>query len=174
MGQAIWAWGNVTEAATANVFNGSDSIDVLTTLISNGQLIEGSEAGNAATAPGPPSDASLQASIVLAFYAYSIPVAWSLSGTKAFVIDAGYPCTANDPLSPTWLDTSVADVTNACYNGALYYLVYPGGDSETCETGSCDGCVPICLPNSFSVPLGLDKLDGSAYGGITLQNLTVG
>jgi hypothetical protein len=40
MGQAIWAWGNVTEAAIANPFKGSDSsIQVLTTLISNGQLI---------------------------------------------------------------------------------------------------------------------------------------
>jgi hypothetical protein len=111
---------------------------------------------------------------MLAFYAYSISVAWSLSGTKAFAIDASYPCGTKDSFSPAWLDVSVAGATYACYTSAMYYLVYPGGDSETCETGSCDGCLPVCTSTSFSAPPGLDKLDGSAYGGITLQALITG
>lgn len=118
----------MSEAAVANVFNGSDpSIQVLTTLISHGQLIEGSEAGKAATDPGPPTDATLQASVVAAFYAYSIPAAWPLSGTKAVVINSGYPCGTQYSLSPTYFSNSIADATGACYNGALYYLVSPQG-----------------------------------------------
>jgi hypothetical protein len=176
MGQVIWAWGNVTEQALSNLFDGSDSsIQTLTTLISNGQLIEGSEAGQAGNAPSPPSDTSLQASIVRAFYAYTIPAAWSVSDTKAFVIDAGYPCGTVNPLEDAISD-SVAAATYGCFNGDMYYLVYPQGASSSCGCSSRDGCGPFsnCGNNKFSEPPGLGKLDGSAYGGITLQDLITG
>lgn len=175
MGQAIWAWANITEEAVTNVFNGSDpSIQTLTQLISHGQLIEGSENGHASSTPGPPTDAKLQESVVSAFFAYTIPAAWTLSGTRAFVVDAGSPCDAQYPLSPTWFSTDIADATKGCYNGNLYYIINPSGPSQYCGAGSCDGCVPVCTPSFFSQPPGLDKLDGKAYGGITVASLIQG
>ena len=165
----------MTELATKNLFDGSDpSIQTLTTLISNGQLIEGSENGNAGQAPeDPPDDASLQASIMRAFYAFSIPQAWSVSDTKAFVMDAGYPCGTVNPLEG-WIRDNVAAATYGCFNGNIYYLVNPAGDAESCPATSCDGCVPLCTPGYFSQPPGLDKLDGSAYGSITVGDLITG
>jgi hypothetical protein len=153
--EVIKAYGNITQAAIANLFNGSDSsIATLTALISNGSLIEGSLNGTANTHPEPPSDGSLQ--IDPAFFANVIPAAWSLSGVAAFVLDAGYPCGKPNPLRGV-LSDETAEKTYACYNGSMYYLVYPNGESKICMP-PCSNCLPSCIPQSFSMPPGLDKL----------------
>lgn len=52
MGQTISAWGNVTEQGLANLFNGhDDTINTLTSLISDGKFIEGSVNGAPAYPP---------------------------------------------------------------------------------------------------------------------------
>jgi len=178
MGQVVLGWASMTEAAATSLFNGSDSsIAHLTTLIANGQWIGGPNDIKDG------SDTTLQNSIELAFYTYTIPAVWSFSGTRVFVIDAGYPCGTKNPLSGsgpegTGLDNGVAEATYVCYNGDIYYLVYPKDDEESC--GICNlqvtaGCVIPCVYNSFSAPPGLDKLvEGNPYGGVTLPDLVIG
>jgi hypothetical protein len=168
----------VTEAALEYLFDGTGpAIQTLSTLVANGQLIEGSVKGKVATPPGtPPSNGALQASIALAFYAYCIPEAWTVSGNRAFILDAGCPCGQFSSASvSTWLGDSLAQATSACYNGAQYYLVYPSGTAQECDPlKRCVDCTPSCKLNRFSEPPGLDTLDGSAYGGVTLQTLATG
>ena len=176
MGQVVNAWGNVTEQALANLFDGSDdSISTLTTLISDGKLIEGSVDGAEADPPtGAPadSDSALQVSIAKAFFAYAIPTIWTLSGVHPFIVDSGYDCSTKDP-SGLYLDTDTMQATNGCYNGKLYYLVTPNGDAEIC-TGGCSTCTQDCTANTFSAPPGLDSLNGQSFGGITVSDLIAG
>jgi hypothetical protein len=173
MGQSIWAWVNVTEKSVQLLFNGSDSsIGTLWDIIKDGKLIEGSL--NNQNPPTIDSDAVIQASIVRAFYAYTIPLAWTLSGTKAFVMDSGYACGTVDPVSPYYISSGDASKTSGCYNSKLYYLVYPSGEAESTIAASCPTCSPEIYDSPFSVPPGLDMLDGSAYGAITVQDLISG
>jgi len=179
MGQVVWAWMNMTGIALGNLFNGTvPAIQTLSTLIANGQLIEGKANGSAISSTNPPSNAELQASIALAFYAFCVPEAWIFSGNRAFVLDAGCPCGQFSSASvSTWLGDSLASATSACYNGAQYYLVYPAGTAQECDVASkrCVGCPPpACRIDRFSEPPGLDTLDGSDYGGVTLQTLVNG
>ena len=164
----------MTEAALALLFSGSGpAITTLSALIAGGQLIEGGVGGQGAESPTvPPSSSSIQASIALAFYAYCIPIAWSLSANRAFILDAGCACGQFSSSSvSTYLGTTLASATSACYNGAQYYLVYPGGSAEACKL--VDRGLK-CTLNPFSEPPGLDKLDGQRYGGVTLQMLVNG
>jgi hypothetical protein len=169
----------MTDLALEDLFNGTvPAIQTLSTLIANGQLIEGYANGKAISSTNPPSNAELQTSIALAFYAFCIPDAWIFSGNRAFVLDAGCPCGQFSSASvSTWMGDSLANATSACYNGAQYYLVYPAGTAQECDGISkrCVDCAPpACRINRFSEPPGLDTLDGSAYGGVTLQTLVNG
>lgn len=175
MGQAIYAWGNVTEQAVAHLFGGTDdAIDQLTKLIEGGRFIEGSANGHAAPAggdtpsPAPSTDAGLQAEVVTAFWSYTIPVGWTLSGTHAFVLDSGFDCssTTGNPLDK-YLSDDTASATRSCYEDKLYYLVAAKGDAELCIN---DGCAD----SFFQTPSGLGDLDGKAYGGLTLDTLVEG
>ncbi|KAK3936951.1 hypothetical protein QBC46DRAFT_461157 [Diplogelasinospora grovesii] len=108
-----------------------------------------------------------------AFFAYAIPAIWSVSGVFPFVIDSGYACGTVDPLG-AYLSTDTMHATWGCYNDKLYYLATPSGDAESCPTGSCDGCEPVCTDNFFSAPPGLDSLDGTTFGGIPVSDLIQG
>jgi hypothetical protein len=177
MGQVISAWGNVTEAALAKLFDGTDpSIDTLTSLIWDGKLIEGAVNSSPASPPTTEplgSDTALQASIARAFFAFAIPAIWSVSGLSPFVIDAGYACGTIDPLGE-YLSPDSMHAAYACYNGNLYYLATPEGKALRCETGGCRGCQVSCRKNHFSTPPGLGSLQGAAFGGISVSDIIVG
>ncbi len=170
MGQVLQGWTNATALAVKSLFSGNDtSIAMLTSLIAQGQFLEGKSTGSSNTG-GPPStystsDLAVQQSITKAFFAYSIPALWSVSGTSAFVMDSGYSCDAVDPVSE-YLDSDTMASTKSCFQGSLYYLVYPGGPWESCSD--------TCVDSRFSEPPGLDALDGNNFGGITLDNLVAG
>lgn len=177
MGQVVTGWGNATELALVSLFDGSDaSVSLLTSMIADGQLIEGA-VGNVATEPdltaGGTTQAALQASIAKAIFAFSIPKLWGLAGTRAFVMDTGYDCGTVDP-ETDYLTTDTMEATAGCYDGTgkLYYLVYPKDSAQDCS-GS-DGAAVSCPDNSFSVPPGLDTLDGSRFGGVTVSDLIIG
>jgi hypothetical protein len=170
MGQVISGWSAVTEQSLTYLFNGSDSsIDQLGTIISNGKLIEGSVNSSPASPPVPPvprSLSSLQASIAKAFFGYSIPAIWTVSGAYPFIIDSGYDCSADNPITQ-YMDPDTQRSTYACYNNKLYYLGSPSGNPQNCFEGGC-------IDNTFSAPPGLSWLDGTSFGGIRLSDLIIG
>lgn len=177
MGQVISAWGNVTEIAVKNLFDGSDeSIRLLTTLISDGKFIEGSnfDLPNISDLQGPDSMAALRGRISKAFFAYAIPTIWALSGTHPFIADSGYPCGTIDPLK-AYISIATMQATWACYQNKLYYLVAPTGKPQTCTAPNPNGSPSHCDSNLFSAPPGLDSLDGkSTFGGVTVSDLIIG
>ncbi|OIW30765.1 hypothetical protein CONLIGDRAFT_614022 [Coniochaeta ligniaria NRRL 30616] len=177
MGQVVAAWGNTTEQALSQLFNGSaSSISLLTTLTAHGQMVEGSVDGGAAqpnVTAGADTLAALGASIAKAFFAYAIATVWPLSNTHAFVLDSGYACGVVDPMG-AYLTADTMHATAGCYDGKLYYLVFPKDDSTVC-TEECDPhCSNICRHNTFSSPPGIDTLDGSRFGGVTVSDLIAG
>ena len=175
MGQVVNAWGNVTEQSLKKLFDGSpEYIDLLTSLIADGHMIEGSVNGAAAypdvTADGT-TQAELRASISKAFFAFGIPALWSVAGTRAFILDSGYDCGTTDPESE-YLSDDTMHKTYGCYNNKLYYLVYPKGEAQDCS--SCEGCAVTCTDNDFSAPPGIDTLDGTRFGGVKVSDLISG
>ncbi|KAI1305442.1 putative necrosis-inducing factor-domain-containing protein [Xylaria venustula] len=177
MGQVIDGWQAVTEATISYMFGGSDSaISVLTEVIANGRLIEGSydgHAGDSDSKDDPPNTSStaLKIAVHSAFWAYTIPIGWSLSGTHAVILDSGFECSATGNPLDTYLSDGTASSTKYCDTSpnTLYYLVSASGPSEIC-LGDSDSCT-----NSFfQLPLGLDKLDGVSYGNLTLEKFILG
>jgi hypothetical protein len=179
LGNLLDGWSAMAEASIYQLFNGTDeSIAILSQLIQDGKLID----GMASTPPkDPPSDTSIKAYVARSYYAYAIPAAWSISGTKAFVLDAGeYPCGTRNPFSGFssggWLNDDTAKQTYVCVDNKMYYLVYPKGDALICDVGGGAGGLPqrSCTANPFSAPPGLETLDGIQYGQITSQDLVRG
>ncbi|KAI0968045.1 glycosyl hydrolases family 18-domain-containing protein [Xylaria arbuscula] len=177
MGQVILGWQAVTEATIYYMFHGEDSaISILTEVISNGRLIEGSYDGHAGDSDGygeptNTSSTALQIAVHSAFWAYTIPIGWSLSGTHPVILDSGFDCsTTGNPLN-TYLSDGTASSTRYCdtSTNTLYYLVAASGQSEIC-TGDSDSCTS----SFFQPPLGLNQLDGVSYGNLTLEKLILG
>ena len=116
--------------------------------------------------PEPQSLSSLQASITKAFFGYSIPAIWTVSGNYPFIIDSGYDCSADNPITD-YMTPETQQATYACHNNKLYYLATPTGDPQTCGD---DGCID----NTFSAPPGISWLDGTSFGGIRVSDLIIG
>jgi hypothetical protein len=176
MGQVVTAWGSITSYSVKRLFGGYDeSIDLLTSLVADGRFIAGGING-AIVSPdiGSAENTSLpdlQASISRAFFAFGIPSLWSVAGTAAFVLDSGYDCGVINP-EHEYLDTDTMHKTAGCYNGKLYYLVDAHGEAVTCNGG--DGTGTACQDNDFSAPPGIETLDGSRFGGVTVSDLITG
>uniref|UniRef100_A0A0L0NAP9 chitinase n=1 Tax=Tolypocladium ophioglossoides (strain CBS 100239) TaxID=1163406 RepID=A0A0L0NAP9_TOLOC len=155
------------------LFDGSDnSFDTLTSIISDGKLIEGSGHKPPRDRNKAYSEADLEASVGKAFFAFAIPAIWSVSGTFPFIIDSGYECGKVDPLTE-YLFKDTMHKTFGCVDGKLYYLATPEGDAQHCSK-SCLECGQTCDANSFSAPPGIDSLDGKSFGGVTVADLIKG
>lgn len=176
MGNAVNAWGNVTEMSLKKLFNGEPaSVELLTSLIANGHFVDGSVGGGLAypdfdISHDSPTMADVRASISKAFFAFGIPNIWSVSGTTAFIMDSGFDCGTVDPMGE-YLDQDTQHKTAGCYNGKLYYLAYPSGVAEYCTGG---GGAVTCRDNKFSAPPGIDTLDGTRFGGVKVSDLITG
>jgi hypothetical protein len=179
MGLVVGGWENVTATALANLFSGDqNSLDMLTTLISNGQLLEGKPENGPSTSQihyPPLFDANLlQKNIIRTFYAYAIPQLWALAGDNPFVIDSGYPCGTVDPLGK-YLSSDTMHATYACggkNETNLYYLVAPigsAGNNNDCNHG-------YCPDNFFSELPGISSLTGdeAVWGGLTRDKIIQG
>ncbi|KAF4961834.1 hypothetical protein FSARC_10042, partial [Fusarium sarcochroum] len=170
MGQVIKGWAQVNANTLSWIFNGTEeSNSLLWSIISDGKLLGGRDQDKKS---GEEQDEDLQTSIEKSFYGYTIPMLWNLTKTHAFVIDSGYNCLEEYPLED-YLSKATMDATNACYGGTRYYLVHVKGDAESCS------CKPPntqceCVNNKFSVPPGLDSLDGQLFGGIKVSDLIGG
>ena len=164
MGQVVFGWMNVTEYGLGKLFDGSErSLEMLGKAIADGKLTEGKRERD------PPRDATateLQANVLKSFFGFSIPILW-----RRFDLGAG--CDGK-PLGK-YLADSTADETGVCYQGRLYYLVHPDGDSRVCEckrTTDAGPCQTVCRDNKFSVPVDLGEL--GRFGGMTKEDLVIG
>ncbi|RAK80256.1 glycoside hydrolase [Aspergillus fijiensis CBS 313.89] len=156
LGSVISGWANVTQNQLWDLFNGSEtSITLLTQMIANGNLIEGSGAvPSVSPSTTPETTTQIESSINKAFFGFAIPSVWAVSGADAFVVDSGYNCSAQNPLSG-YMTAATQEATYSCYNDKLYYLC---GEDAT----------------YFTAPRGLSSLGGDAWGGITLDDLIKG
>ncbi|SPQ21569.1 e2cb8c7a-6b71-4cba-a482-675fd0a9b2df [Thermothielavioides terrestris] len=176
LGTVLTGWAAAAEAAVGALFNGTDeSINMLTTLISGGNFIDGSVDGTPESMPNGTShdtQSALNAIVAKVFFAYAIPAVWNASGQAVFVMDTGFACGTVDPMGGD-LSTDTMHATWGCWDNMLYYLVNPAGASQDCD-GSSDTAV-TCRDNMFSAPPGIDSLDGNTrFGGITVQDLIAG
>jgi hypothetical protein len=169
MGSVIKGWRKLNEKTLYWIFDGTDeAIEVLWSIISDGKLLEYEGSGESTDS----QDEDLETTIEKAFYGYTIPMLWNITEKHAFVLDSGSNCYEEYPMKE-YLSAATMDATNACYDGRRYYLVHVKGDAESCE------CKPPntkceCESNKFSVPPGLDSLDGNEFGGITVSDLIKG
>jgi len=173
LGQAIFGWGNVTEQAALNLFNGEDAtLSTLTKLLAKGHMIGTAKEDD--PAPDLLTQTQLQQIMLRSFYAYAIPVAWQLSGRSPVFLDTGSGC-ATDPDSFGWFDNGQASQAKACFDGKLYLLGWPKGQAAY-DGGSCDNCGGNPLPSHFTIMPGMDALadKDNAFGHITMEDMISG
>jgi hypothetical protein len=167
MGQMVKAAAQALSDSNEWLFNGSDSsIADLYRIIDDGQLMEDTSTT---------SDLSMQTWLEQSIYSLLIPYAWSFSNENAhpFIIDTGYDYSDTYPsYFHDYIAESTVNKVAVCYNEALYYLV----DARACQI-DCSGVhgvgSTVCTPNKFSLPFGADSMDGTQWGGVTVENLTI-
>lgn len=174
MAQTVDLWTASIERSVRWLFNGPDAaIGALTTIISDGKLIAGSNKSmpivddvrlQSATA--------LKANMAKAFYAYAIPAVWNAAGTHPFVVDSGYPCGTVDPLG-TYMGVGTMQKTWSCYEDKLYYLVIPKGNSYNYVPDTRDSGMHK-VRNKFSAPAGIGSMGSDLFGGVKLSELITG
>ncbi|EFW98972.1 class 5 chitinase chi100 [Grosmannia clavigera kw1407] len=172
MGDTMVAWQDSTANTLKVLFNGEpDSLSLLQSVIANGHFIAGGDPEtHILSSPGytiDDDDASyMRGNVTRSYYAYMIPSIWSAVGDNAFVLDTQKGCDADR--STVYLPD---DAATYCYDGTMYGIVYPHGYAQSCsssETGS------VCTKKAFSNPPGIDSLDGTQWGGVTVEDLVVG
>lgn len=121
-------------------------------------------------------------------YAKLIPMAWSydnnnptLNPSGMVVVDSATACSAgdkcpdqvpgfpNDGLS-RYMTTDAAQKTCHCYNGNMYYLVQLFGLARDTTAAPNNGY----NDNYLDTPPGIDDLDGTKWGGLTLAKFVEG
>jgi len=172
------AWSATNEMTLKYLFNGTQtSIDTLSSFIANGHLVEGAGSYYPAIGAEKGSDTlnGLAASIAKGFFAYAATTVWPLQEKYAFVMDTGYDCGTIDPMTGIISEDDM-QTTHGCYNNKLYYVVYPDGDSKKKIT-NCSGqgpCQTTYVNNTFSAPPGIDTIDGTRWGGLTVDTIVAG
>ena len=70
-----------------------------------------------------------------------------------------------------YIDPAVGDATYVCYNNNVYYLLMASGQNWNCE-----GNAPAyyCTTTLLEIPPGVDKLDGTNWGGVKKDDLVIG
>ena len=164
------------------VFDGSKkSVSTLGKLIHNGAFLDVDHDGDGSF--------ELEQDLHKPLYARLIPTAWANptegghDNKGVFVLDSEYDCKADDPCTdgsevyPDALSMYIAGSTRkatcSCVDGHMYYLVQLVGSSKIhCAGGATGG--PSCDRNLFTVPKGLDKLDGKEWAGLTKEKFVKG
>ncbi|PYH70942.1 chitinase [Aspergillus vadensis CBS 113365] len=175
LGSVVYGWSATAQNQLWNLFNGSDaSISLLSTMIANGNLIEGGGGSPLADyLTNSQINAQIESYISKAFFGFAIPSVWAVSGTAAFVVDSGYDCSAQNPLTD-YMTASTQESTYACYNNKLYYLVHPHGKWRGCSSKD-SGSTSTCSDQTyFTAPPGLSSLGSGSWGNITVSELIIG
>ncbi|KAL4899490.1 hypothetical protein BDW74DRAFT_171529 [Aspergillus multicolor] len=177
MAQVVSGWDETAAMSVEKLFDGTEeSLDVMWQAMRNGQLIEGAfETGEPDEQRYNESD-HLTGNIEKCIFGWSIPALWRESEAYTFIINAGHNCGEGNKHSD-YIDDETAEETGVCVDGKQYYIVYPEGDANECEcerVTDLGPCQTICRDQKFSVPPGLDALDGTRFGGISKENLVTG
>lgn len=173
MGSVMNDWQNTTSHILAELFSGSDeSLELLQTVMGQGQFIAGGDPDTGIlSAPGytiNDDDVELmKGNVTRSFYAFNIPSVWSAVGKNIFILDTKLGCSGGD-LSDAHLPD---DAATACYNDKLYAVAYPDGDADSCSAVMGNS---VCQYATFKKPDGIDDLDGTRWGGVTVEDLVVG
>lgn len=176
VGQIIKGIAAMNTVALAGLFNGTDqSISLLADIISDGKMMIGSDGNGKVSVPTIMRGDEMGHNLVTVIFGYSIPVLWRLSGRKPFILDSGSSCDTKLVLG-IYVTQDAQDRTRACYNGKLYFLVMPDGLPERCLNGcSKAGCQPVCRPNQFSAPPGIEYLGkNGTFHDITVEKIIQG
>ncbi|PLB43381.1 hypothetical protein P170DRAFT_431326 [Aspergillus steynii IBT 23096] len=134
------------------------SIDTLHALMTDGKLLE-----NAFDVPGDKEIAKLTEK---AIFGLLIPMTWSLSPKthNAVVIDS--------QSSSAYISSSMAKKAYVCHNDNHYYLADVVSLDRSCQSNSQGG--QFCRDPDVRTLPGIDALDGTSWGGVTLTDLVVG
>jgi hypothetical protein len=167
MGKMVKTAATAISDTNEYLFNGSaTSVADLYRVIDEGHLMESTSTSG---------DLDAQTALEQSLYALLIPYAWSLSNENVHpvVIDTGYDCSDTYPsYFHDYIAKDVANTMAVCYNDALYYLL----DARSCNI-DCSGVhgaeSTACTPTKFFQPFGVDSLDGTNWGGITIDNLAI-
>lgn len=160
IGQSLYVWDNTTANSLMDLFDGSDdSLDKLSTLLADGNFIDGS--GERTDLPKSDKP-TVEKSFVKSFYGFAIPEIWQKSGHRPFIIDTGKGC--DD-------DAGNSNLKSACVDGRRYQLADPDGDAYTCR--GCDHGTNR-IPSAFSNLAGSDELKDGNWGGVTVEDIITG
>lgn len=87
------------------------------------------------------------------------------------VVDSQSTCDKSSPLS-SYISSSVAKSGYVCYNDNIYYLVDVVSLDRYCQSNSQGG--QLCRDPTVKKLPGIGELDGSSWGGVTVEDLVVG
>ena len=119
------------------------------------------------------SDPEIQGIMGKALYSQIIPMIWRMGGTPSvYVMDALQDC--NAVLSTDEVKSDVAAQTKACVNGKAYYLVNAVGAEAIYIKDPFYGAMIRGMQWPFTMPSGVDKLDGTQWGGLTVAQIIQG
>ncbi|KFY78640.1 hypothetical protein V499_02243 [Pseudogymnoascus sp. VKM F-103] len=169
----LWLIG--LEAISNSTFNGSDAgIDLLRGIISGGEYFIKRGVGAY----------EMRRNAELPMYAKLIPLAWSYDNgdylrnpNGVVVVDSAIACNTDDDCQgdysfqgDEYVTKDAISKTCHCYQGNLYFLVQAYGAPEDCVAAPVLHCDPL----PFTTPKGLDDLDGTKWGGLTLATFIEG
>ncbi|PYI22706.1 hypothetical protein BO99DRAFT_429649 [Aspergillus violaceofuscus CBS 115571] len=162
----VQVWYSTIDSMNESLFNGtSNSIDILHDLVTDGKLLE--------TSFDTPSDSDIAAMVEKAIFGLLIPLTWTLSPDthNAVVVDSQSTCDTSNPLS-SYISSSVAKSGYVCYNNNIYYLVDVVSLDRYCQSNSQGG--QLCRDPTVNKLPGVGELNGSSWGGVTVEDLVVG
>ncbi|RDW87891.1 hypothetical protein BP5796_03585 [Coleophoma crateriformis] len=190
---AVGLWVQNIEDLNSAIFDGTNTT-LISTLINDGLSLDGNSATSGA------STASIQTTMERALYGYLLPEAWAAStdGDLAFIATTngvpgdGSGCDGWEPwLTSYWstddtgspvltaMTETLANANFVCNkaDNSAYWLMNiidqaPEGCRPTTLPASI-GNIPCKTPRLSSLP-GADKLDGTAWAGVTQEDLVAG
>jgi hypothetical protein len=161
MALEIDGWTSALSTGLAQLFDGSDhSIDMLTELIKDGRLLEGTDFLSAAF-----DEDDIANRIERIIFAHLIARTWTVAGLQPFILDTGDKC-----------DLIPGVKGSSCFEGNWYRLVYGKVVRETCPDGGSPPHTnpPPCLVWELYIPPGASALNGKDWGGITIDDIVHG
>jgi hypothetical protein len=162
MGDVLHAWVETSDRTLAGMFEGTDeAIDALKDLIKDGHLIEGKGGSGTTGTAADSMQFQLEDDVAAKFFAFAIPAVWAAAQTPAFIVKTGVGCDQDGS------DFNLRDDANSfsqCVDGEKYHIA-----STYCPVPGDEGCKSI-----FTLPPGIDTLQGRSWGKLTAGQLVVG
>jgi hypothetical protein len=172
LGTVIEIWAQSASEFSKNIFSGETSeIYRLSALIGDGKLSATpfTDHGVSGHEQGDLSAESIKQHAKKALYADLIPRAWSLSNKPLgpFILKTNTHCGGE---SIDRISDSSRDKYGVCINGEMWVLTSAPEPDKKCRYY---GDTYSCLDDFYDLP-GANKLDGKAWGGLTVEDIVRG